>query len=62
MAPAPARPPSVERLLQRLRADGDTDAGHAALVAACGSPLLMGIREGLFDQAERYVALSITSG
>lgn len=35
---------------------------HSALVAACGSPLLMGIREGLFDQAERYVALSITSG
>ena len=35
---------------------------HSALVAACGSPLLMGIREGLFEQAERYVALSITSG
>lgn len=34
---------------------------HAALVAACGSPLLMSIRESLFDQAERYVALSITS-
>jgi GntR family carbon starvation induced transcriptional regulator len=34
---------------------------HSALVAACGSPLLLGIREGLFDQAERYVALSITS-
>ena len=34
---------------------------HSALVAACGSPLLMSIREGLFDQAERYVALSITS-
>jgi DNA-binding GntR family transcriptional regulator len=34
---------------------------HSALVAACGSPKLMGIREGLFDQAERYVALSIIS-
>jgi GntR family carbon starvation induced transcriptional regulator len=34
---------------------------HSALVAACGSPLLMSIREGLFDQAERYVALSIMS-
>jgi GntR family carbon starvation induced transcriptional regulator len=34
---------------------------HSALVAACGSPKLMGIRETLFDQAERYVALSIIS-
>jgi GntR family transcriptional regulator, carbon starvation induced regulator len=34
---------------------------HKALVAACGSPLLMSIRDGLFDQAERYVALSIMS-
>jgi len=34
---------------------------HAALVAACGSPLVVSIRESLFDQAERYVALSITS-
>ena len=33
----------------------------SALVAACGSPMLMSIREGLFDQAERYVALSIIS-
>ena len=34
---------------------------HAALVAACGSPTLLSIRESLFDQAERYVALSIIS-
>lgn len=34
---------------------------HAALVAACGSPKLLSIREGLFAQAERYVALSIIS-
>jgi GntR family carbon starvation induced transcriptional regulator len=34
---------------------------HTALVAACGSPKLMSIREGLFDQTERYVALSIIS-
>ncbi len=34
---------------------------HAALVAACGSPTLNAIREGLFAQTERYVALSIIS-
>jgi GntR family transcriptional regulator, carbon starvation induced regulator len=34
---------------------------HAALVAACGSPTILSIRESLFDQAERYVALSIIS-
>lgn len=34
---------------------------HAALVGACGSPKLMAIRESLFDQAERFVALSIVS-
>lgn len=36
-------------------------AFHTALVAACGSPTLLTIRQGLFDQAERYVALSIKS-
>lgn len=36
-------------------------AFHAALVAACGSPTLLGIRESLFDQTARYVALSIFS-
>jgi len=34
---------------------------HAALVAACGSPTLTAIREGLFDQAARYVALSVAA-
>ena len=34
---------------------------HSALTNACGSQHLMGIRENLFAQAERYVALSIIS-
>jgi DNA-binding GntR family transcriptional regulator len=34
---------------------------HAALVSACGSPTLMSIRSRLFEQADRYVALSIMS-
>jgi DNA-binding GntR family transcriptional regulator len=34
---------------------------HAALVAACGSPTMMAIRVRLFEQADRYVALSIMS-
>lgn len=34
---------------------------HAALVSACGSPTLMSIRTRLFEQADRYVALSIMS-
>jgi GntR family transcriptional regulator, carbon starvation induced regulator len=34
---------------------------HAALIAGCGSPTLMSIRARLFEQAERYVALSIMS-
>jgi len=34
---------------------------HAALVAASGSPTLLSIRARLFEQAERYVALSIMS-
>jgi GntR family carbon starvation induced transcriptional regulator len=36
-------------------------AFHLALVAACNSPTLLTIRSGLFEQAERYVALSIVS-
>jgi DNA-binding GntR family transcriptional regulator len=40
---------------------GEHRSFHTALVAACGSPKLMGIRAALFDQAERYVALSIIS-
>jgi GntR family carbon starvation induced transcriptional regulator len=34
---------------------------HAVLVAGCGSPLIMAIRDNLFAQAERYFALSIVS-
>jgi len=34
---------------------------HAALVSACGSQTLISIRERLFEQAERYVSLSIMS-
>jgi DNA-binding GntR family transcriptional regulator len=34
---------------------------HAALVSACGSPTMVSIRSRLFEQAERYVALSIMS-
>ena len=34
-------------------------AFHAALVSACNSLTLMSIRERLFEQAERYVSLSI---
>ncbi len=34
---------------------------HTALVSACGAPTLLSIRSRLFEQAERYVALSIMS-
>jgi GntR family transcriptional regulator, carbon starvation induced regulator len=34
---------------------------HRALVAACGSRTMLGIQQSLFEQAERYVALSIIS-
>jgi GntR family carbon starvation induced transcriptional regulator len=34
---------------------------HAALVSACGSQAMMSIRSRLFEQAERYVSLSIMS-
>jgi GntR family carbon starvation induced transcriptional regulator len=34
---------------------------HAALVSGCGSQTLMSIRSRLFEQAERYVSLSIMS-
>ncbi len=36
-------------------------AFHAALVSACGSQTLTSIRDRLFEQAERYVSLSIMS-
>jgi GntR family carbon starvation induced transcriptional regulator len=34
---------------------------HTALVSACRAPTLLSIRSRLFEQAERYVALSIMS-
>jgi GntR family transcriptional regulator, carbon starvation induced regulator len=34
---------------------------HSALVAACEAPTLLAIRARLFEQADRYVALSIMS-
>jgi GntR family carbon starvation induced transcriptional regulator len=34
---------------------------HRGLVAACGSPTMLGIVQSLFERAERYVALSIVS-
>jgi GntR family transcriptional regulator, carbon starvation induced regulator len=37
----------------------DHVAFHTALVAACGSQTMMSIRSRLFEQAERYVSLSI---
>lgn len=37
----------------------DHETFHAAMVAACGAPTLLSIRARLFEQAERYVALSI---
>lgn len=51
--------PSHERNTDWLRYHREF---HWALVAACDSPVLLGIRNRLFDQAERYVALSISAG
>jgi GntR family transcriptional regulator, carbon starvation induced regulator len=34
-------------------------AFHHALVAACGSPTMLAIRQSLFERAERYVTLAI---
>lgn len=36
-------------------------AFHRALVAACRSSIMLSFRESLFEKAERYVALAITS-
>jgi len=36
-------------------------AFHRALVAACGSSTMLSMQQSLFEQAERYVALSIVS-
>lgn len=52
----PARPEAISEAWSK-----EHRAFHTALVSACGSPSLMSIRMRLFEQAERYVALSIMS-
>jgi DNA-binding GntR family transcriptional regulator len=52
----PANPDAISEAWSKEHADF-----HAALVSACGSPTLMSIRSRLFEQADRYVALSIMS-
>ena len=52
----PSDPETINETWSREHA-----AFHAALVAACGSRTLISIRERLFEQAERYVSLSIMS-
>lgn len=51
----PAAPGEISRAWWR-----EHRAFHASLSAACGSDLLTSFRDSLFDQAERYVALSIS--
>lgn len=51
-----ANPDAISEAWSREHADF-----HTALVSACGSPTLLAIRARLFEQAERYVALSIMS-
>ena len=52
----PSNPDAISEDWSREHADF-----HTALVAACGSPTMMAIRARLFEQADRYVALSIMS-
>lgn len=52
----PSSPETINEAWSREHA-----AFHAALVTACGSQTLISIRERLFEQAERYVSLSIMS-
>ncbi len=58
----------LSRTPERLQTDPDNVSEewieahktfHAALVAACDSPIRLHIREALFDQSERYRRLSI---
>src|SRR5215475_6956765 len=53
---APGKPEAISAAWSREHA-----AFHTALVAGCGAPTLLGIRARLFEQADRYVALSIMS-
>ncbi len=52
----PAEPDTISDDWWKAHADF-----HAALVAGCGAPTLLTIRARLFEQADRYVALSIMS-
>ena len=52
----PSDPETINEAWSREHA-----AFHAALVSSSGSQTLMSIRERLFEQAERYVSLSIMS-
>jgi GntR family carbon starvation induced transcriptional regulator len=53
---AASRPEAISEAWSREHA-----AFHTALVAACDAPTLLTIRARLFEQADRYVALSIMS-
>lgn len=50
----PSKPDAISEAWSKEHADF-----HTALVAGCGAPTLLAIRARLFEQAERYVALSI---
>jgi DNA-binding GntR family transcriptional regulator len=52
----PTAPEVISEAWRKAHADF-----HAALVAGCGAPTLLTIRARLFEQADRYVALSIMS-
>jgi len=52
----PTNPDAISEAWSKEHADF-----HAALVSACGAPTLLSIRSRLFEQADRYVALSIMS-
>lgn len=52
----PSKPDVISEAWSKEHADF-----HTALVAACGAPTLLAIRARLFEQADRYVALSIMS-
>lgn len=52
----PEKPEAISEAWSREHA-----AFHSALVAGCGAPTLLTIRARLFEQADRYVALSIMS-
>lgn len=52
----PSNPAAISEAWSREHADF-----HRALVSACGAPTLLSIRARLFEQADRYVALSIMS-